>query len=294
MINNAPELYHSQYYADFKDAFSIEYKESPGTLNPTYHMHDQYELLLCLSDNMFCEIGRKRDPVGTDTLLLFNSTDLHLFGSETPGGENKRYVAYFEPSYVDYLSIRGVNLLDCFLFRPFERGYLVKLTPDQSAELQEKMDAIIKLKDVPASECYGKDLRLQLMLAELLLTVNTIYRDYHGINASTDMENHQLVYDVISYIHDNFADDLSLDLLAKHFFINKFSLCEKFKGVAGITPNQYIINFRVQKAKELLVCGESVERVCAQAGFNNLSHFSRIFKSKVGQSPKQYQKNSRG
>ena len=61
----------------------------------------------------------------------------------------------------------------------------------------------------------------------------------------------------------------------------------------GTTPNQYIINCRVQKAKELLLNGASVERACAESGFNNLSHFSRIFKSKVGQSPKQYQKDQR-
>ena len=43
------------------------------------------------------------------------------------------------------------------------------------------------------------------------------------------------------------------------------------------------------KAKELLISGESVDSVCGKSGFRNLSHFSRIFKEKVGQSPKKYQ-----
>ena len=43
------------------------------------------------------------------------------------------------------------------------------------------------------------------------------------------------------------------------------------------------------KAKELLIAGETVDSVCGKAGFGSLSHFSRIFKEKVGQSPKQYQ-----
>ncbi len=55
----------------------------------------------------------------------------------------------------------------------------------------------------------------------------------------------------------------------------------------------YIINCRISKEKELLVKGNSVEEACGKSGFNNLSHFSRTFKNKVGMSPKQYQQSVR-
>ena len=60
----------------------------------------------------------------------------------------------------------------------------------------------------------------------------------------------------------------------------------------GTTPSQYIIICRIPGAKELLADGYTVEYTCGKAGFNNLSHFSRTFKNKVGMSPKQYQQKN--
>lgn len=284
---------HKKYFADIKTVFSLEYKDSPGTCNPDFHVHKQYEILYCMSNNMFCETDKSREKVNADTLMLFSSVDLHQFGTQVPGSDNRRYVLYFDPNYMDNFSSNSVNLLDCFLFRPFELGHILPLKPDEAVKVKALLDRILEMQDKSDEECYGKELRLQLLLAELLLEINDIYRHYHNISSTGYAGNYRFVYEIINYIHENYADELSLDSISQRFYINKYSLCEIFKKVSGTTPNQYIINCRVQKAKELLLNGASVERACAESGFNNLSHFSRIFKSKVGQSPKQYQKNQR-
>ncbi len=283
--NNYKRIYHKE----IKGAFSIAYKETPGTLNPTYHVHDQYELLLCLSDHMFCDVGAKKLRISADTLLMFSSTDLHLFGTEKKGGPNRRYVLYFDPSYLSYLSVGGVNLLDCFLFRPFEDAYCLKLSPEQSETLQKMMRKILEINEASEEENYGKELRIQLALAELLLEINVYYRQNHSIKGVQNGANPQLIYDIIEFINTNYADEIPLDFLAQKFYINKYSLCQNFKRVTGISPNQYIINYRIERAKEMLIRGDNVEKVCMQAGFNNLSHFSRTFKNKVGMSPKKFQ-----
>lgn len=289
-MKNAPEFSRNSFQKNYRHAVSAEYKDTPGCANPDYHMHDQYELLLCLSGNMFCAVGGSRTLVGPDTLLLFNSTDQHRFGPVEPDGENRRYVLYFEPSFLDYLSEGDVNLLDCFLFRPFEEPYLLPLTPEQSQMLQDILARIIRLQQPEQNEVYGNTMRQMIAVQELMLEVNILFRRYHGLDTAASSGNRQLVYDVIAFINRNYAEELRLDTLAQHFYINKYSLCQSFKQITGITLSQYIINYRLQKAKEFLSKGYSVEKVCAQAGFNNLSHFSRQFKEKVGQSPKQYQK----
>ncbi len=280
-----------QYHEKLENVFSLEYKDTPGTSNQGFHIHDQYEILLCLSDQMFCRVDKDRYDIGPDTLMLFNNMDLHFFGTKQTGAENRRYVLYFEPAYIAYLSSGRVNLLDCFLYRPFPDSWLLPLTREQTAGLCGQMDALLMLKDKPEEECYGKELRMQLLLAEILLNVNAMYRSCHQLTNHADTKSHDRVYDIITYIHSNYSEDLSLDLLAQRFFINKFSLCELFREVVGTTPNQYIIHCRISKAKELLMHGHGVESVCAKVGFNNLSHFSRTFKNKVGASPKQYQKS---
>ena len=67
---------HKKYFADIKTVFSLEYKDSPGTCNPDFHVHKQYEILYCMSNNMFCETDKSREKVNADTLMLFSSVDL--------------------------------------------------------------------------------------------------------------------------------------------------------------------------------------------------------------------------
>ena len=284
------ELDEQQFEVSLSGTFSLQYKDTPGTSNRGYHIHRHYELLLCLSDNMFLNLGEQHSyTISANTLLLFNNMDLHYYGTKVAGAENRRYVMYFEPSYVGYLSTAHVNLLECFLFRPLENSQILKLTEEQSASLQKRFDQIISIQNQPEEECYGKELHLQLLAAELLLTVNTWYHQTYHLNAAPRVRNRKVVYEIIDYINHNYEEEITLDFLSKKFFINKYSLCEMFRNVVGSSPNQYLINCRIMKAKELLISGESVDSVCGKAGFRNLSHFSRIFKEKVGQSPKKYQ-----
>lgn len=284
------DLKEQQYEVSLSGTFSLQYKDTPGTSNMGYHIHRHYELLLCLSDNMFLNLGEQHSyTINANTLLLFNNMDLHYYGTKVAGAENRRYVMYFEPSYVGYLSTTHVNLLECFLFRPLENSQILKLTEEQSASLQKRFDQIISVQNQPEEKSYGKELHLPLLVAELLLTVNTWYHETYHLSTTPGVRNRKVVYDIIDYINHNYEEEITLDFLSKKFFINKYSLCELFKNVAGSSPNQYLINCRIMKAKELLISGESVDSVCGKAGFSNLSHFSRIFKQKVGLSPKKYQ-----
>ena len=79
-----------KYYERLENVFSIEYKDTAGTSNARVHRHDQYELLLCLSDGMFLTVDGEEHEIRKNTLLIFNSVDLHQFGTKEPEGENKR------------------------------------------------------------------------------------------------------------------------------------------------------------------------------------------------------------
>ncbi len=294
MVRNKTDRYYERL--GDKD-FSIEKKTEPGSQNILPHIHDQYELLLCLSDGMQCEVNTGSEkvscPIQKHTLLLFNNMDQHHVFPRAEEGENIRYVVYFSPAFISSLSTEQISLLDCFLFRPFPHPQILPVSAAVSQEIQQRLDKILAIRDTPPQECYGQELHIRLLLAELLLTVNACYRAEHQITAVSG-SRYRSVYGIISYIHQNYDRELSLDELAGRFYMNKYYLCEVFKQVTGQSPNQYVINCRLMKAKELLIGGYSVENVCSMAGFNNMSHFSRTFKNKVGVNPKQYQKQMQG
>lgn len=95
-----------------------------------------------------------------------------------------------------------------------------------------------------------------------------------------------------NYIDANFNEKLNLDLFSKIRFVSKFHLLRMYKRYYGITPHQYLIDKRIEKAKENIKNGCSVSDACYNVGFESLSSFSKLFKRKTGLSPREYQKSN--
>ena len=93
-----------------------------------------------------------------------------------------------------------------------------------------------------------------------------------------------------NYIDDHYDADLNLDLLSETHSISKYHLLRLYKRYYGLTPRQYLIDKRVEHAKYHLANGMSVTETCFAVGFESLSSFSTLFKTKTGKSPAQYRK----
>lgn len=92
------------------------------------------------------------------------------------------------------------------------------------------------------------------------------------------------------YCLEHYASDCSLDDIASNVHISKSYLSQMFKEHTGQSIWNYLTNCRMEKARELLSSGEyKAIHVGEQVGYKNPSHFGKIFKSKVGMSPKEYQ-----
>ncbi|NLR93789.1 helix-turn-helix domain-containing protein [Flammeovirga agarivorans] len=95
-----------------------------------------------------------------------------------------------------------------------------------------------------------------------------------------------------NYIDNNFNEKLNLNLFSRIRFVSKFHLLRLFKRYYGQTPNQYLIDKRIEKAKEYISAGVSISNACYDVGFESLSSFSTLFKKKTGYSPSEYQKSN--
>ncbi|KIX15119.1 AraC family transcriptional regulator [Dethiosulfatarculus sandiegensis] len=94
---------------------------------------------------------------------------------------------------------------------------------------------------------------------------------------------------VRDYIHDNIEEDISIDDLSRVANISKYHLIRIFRSQFGLTPHQYILNHRINQAREVLRKGFSPTRVAHEFGFYDASHMNRHFKRAYGVTPKQYQ-----
>jgi AraC-like DNA-binding protein len=104
-----------------------------------------------------------------------------------------------------------------------------------------------------------------------------------------DIEVDHRVKMVIRFIEENGDRQLSLNEIAQSINVSPWHLCRLFRTGTGTSVNQYLLNLRMQKAKELLetTCLR-VKEIMNQVGIRDESHFARTFKKLFGVSPSQY------
>ncbi|TYS60575.1 helix-turn-helix transcriptional regulator [Bacillus infantis] len=97
----------------------------------------------------------------------------------------------------------------------------------------------------------------------------------------------------IEYIEENlYNEELSLEKVAAHVYVSKCHYSRLFQKHMGKGFKAYVIDKRINKAKMLLNKGEPVTAVCYLVGYNDLTHFGRIFKRLVGVNPSKYKEKT--
>lgn len=105
---------------------------------------------------------------------------------------------------------------------------------------------------------------------------------------SGGLSPHQLRH-TIEYINDNLSTQLSLNVLAAMLGMSPYYFERLFKQSVGQTPHQYILQCRIERAKQLLRTTQlSIMEIGFQVGCKNHSHFSKVFRKLTGMSPRTY------
>lgn len=92
------------------------------------------------------------------------------------------------------------------------------------------------------------------------------------------------------YISRNYLNNITLDELSLIANLSKYYIIKQFEYCYGVTPHQYLMNLRINNAKELLKNGSNLTDVALKLGFYDQSHFTRYFKEYTGLTPKKYMK----
>jgi AraC-like DNA-binding protein len=91
------------------------------------------------------------------------------------------------------------------------------------------------------------------------------------------------------YIHEHQTEEISLGQVAKAVNTSTFYFCKMFKKFTGINFTDYLSRVRIEKSRNLLLNPNlRVSEIAFEVGFQSLTHFNRVFKRILGQSPTQY------
>jgi AraC family transcriptional regulator len=142
----------------------------------------------------------------------------------------------------------------------------------------------------PAGRLYGDS--LANALAVYVLNRYAV-RQYAPVTYRDGLPRYRLKR-VLDHIGDNLIDDLSLSQLAAIAGMSQHYFAEMFKQSTGRAPHQYVLLRRIERAKEHLRDPKcSVIEAALAAGFQNPSHFARMFRKIVGISPSRFQSQLR-
>ena len=113
-------------------------------------------------------------------------------------------------------------------------------------------------------------------------TVSTV------VKGSTKLQDYY-IKEAITYIEQNFQNDISVVDIANRLGINRSYFGKIFKQTLKQTPQEFLINYRMIKATELLrLTKMSIGDISKAVGYENQLHFSRAFKKIYNTSPREW------
>lgn len=98
----------------------------------------------------------------------------------------------------------------------------------------------------------------------------------------------------VAYIYQHYTEAISLTDLSQHCNISKQQMIRYFNQVFHTTPNNYITDFKIARAKEYLFYhpNTSIKEIATELGFENQHYFARVFQKATGETPSQYRKRT--
>ena len=109
--------------------------------------------------------------------------------------------------------------------------------------------------------------------------------------ANADSERVNIIYE---HVRTNFQRPIPLKEIANEVSMTVPAFCRYFKRLTGKTFTRFVNEFRIVHACKLLSeMPSSITDICFESGFNNFSHFNRLFKEMIGKNPSDYRKQFR-
>lgn len=267
-------------------SFIIRKFDKKGFAAP-YHYHPAYELT-------WIECGEGKRYAGNN-MGDFKAGDLVLLGSNLPHCWKLSHHSKNKKASSFVIQFENDKLLESF-FGLKEFAGITRLLKKSNSGIcfSRQMSAkasllIMKLFDEK------NDFKKLVLLIELLYMLS-LSKDFRllndGVHLMAQAEfSHARLHEVFAYIVDHYRKNISLEKAAAKANMTPNAFCRYFKQLTRKTFIETVTDYRINFAtQQLAQTNASIAAICFDSGFNDVSHFHKMFKSKMQLSPLQYRK----
>lgn len=253
-----------------------------GEKKPFWHFHPELELV-------YVNKGKGKRHIGNH-LSYFNNSQLLLIGANLPHN-----------GFTDRLTINGSETI--VQFRPEFLGDHFFNVPEMEgiSNLFERAKSGIlfgvktkkkmgqKIEKLSEKEGFKKILVLLEILHGLAKSEDYTILNADGFRFETEPQDSAKIDIIFKHVNQNFTEHISLDDIADKVSMTVPAFCRYFKKVTGKTFTKLVNEYRVVHATKLLSESQmSIADVSYECGFNNFSHFNKLFKEFTGKSASKY------
>ena len=287
MKKNLTTEYDDRQYMSDSDYELYYYRDVKPGNRTGLHTHPYYEFYFFLEGHAEALVKQEHYMLTYGDILIV-----------PPKVSHGIFVHDFDIPYRRFDLWVSVSFFDSLLAMSKDYGYAadMALTEDRHVIHTDRitfnsiLSKLFYIIEEERGDRFGRESQLKLSVSELLLTISRLANEQFTERKVTQDALYQNICD---FIEHNIDEDLSLDNIAKHFFLSKFYISHVFKENIGISIHRYIAKKRLQLCHDAIMGGEPVSQVCNDHGFDDYSSFYRAFKKEYGMSPKELVQRSK-
>ncbi len=281
IINNIPNNIY--YY--------IDYDKRDASVNMEFqHLHPYYEMMFLLAPNATHLIEGVPYNIHMGDFVLLAPSVMHK-SVYYKGEPSKRVI-------IDFMyPLDKPETADAYreILKPFHADLpIYRFDFQDQQRLIDILNSLFifskehKYYGNPADEFYIHNKFQELLYTFYDLRNKNIYTNDQSYNSIQ-----QKMYEISSYIHTHYDENISLDALSEQFFISSSYLSREFKHVTGFNLSNYIQLTRIKNAQyQLISSNKKISQIAEECGFSSFSQFNRIFNKISGASPREYRQSA--
>nr|WP_220132266.1 MULTISPECIES: AraC family transcriptional regulator [Listeria] len=253
------------------------------------HWHKEIELIYVIEGRLNLGVNDVPIQMAEGEIYVINGGDVHYFLA-SPNSE--RIVLQFDLNVFQEFSLtedEGKRLRDLFLHvSPSSADW----NPDVAKLVAELMQVIhLESSQRKAGYRYVVKAKLYEMLAVLERDVPRLVRDSAEDATSKSQETLEKLQQIFAYVEEHYQETITLGQVADHVGFSSYYFTKLFKRNMGITFMTFVNDYRLSKAKWILLNEETpVTEVAELAGFSSVKTFHHAFKRAMGVSPLKYRR----